>query len=75
MAFAAALEGIQRDFAPRRDNGVIDIGLQAALDTGLSESSFVRIPRCALKEVTLTNAGEEGEAVVVPAVTNSRAAI
>ena len=44
MALAAALEGISRVFGQHRDNGVADIGFQAALDVGVGELDYVPHP-------------------------------
>lgn len=53
---AALRAGIDNVYAKFGDNGIVDIGLQSALDVGVAVSNYVQVPRCCIKGVTLTGA-------------------
>ena len=58
---AAALEGLKRVYKTIQEDGVIDIGLQAALDVGLPANGYIHVPERVLKTVRL--GGEEGTTI------------
>lgn len=49
----AAFEGLESVYNTIQVDGIIDVGLQAALDVGVPESGYIQVPRCVLKQVRL----------------------
>ena len=49
----SALEGLERVFSTIKENGIVDIGLQAALDKGVEELDYIHVPECAVKQVNI----------------------
>ena len=68
MSLASALEGLGRAFSSLSDNGVIDIGLQAALDVGVAIGDYIQVPRCCLKPLVLTQTVADGPNIEVTPV-------
>ena len=48
-ALRAGLDSVYSNFGP---NGVVDIGLQSALDVGVSANNYISVPRSCLKTVS-----------------------
>ena len=49
---AALRAGLDTVFARFGENGVVDIGLQSALDVGVKACNYVQVPRSCLKAIT-----------------------
>ena len=62
---AAALEGLSRVYKTIAEDGMVDIGLQAALDVGVPASGYIHVQERVLKSTRL------GEGTNVQKVTNT----
>ena len=48
---AALLAGLDAVYASFKGNGIVDIGLQAALDVGVAAADYVQVPQSCLMAV------------------------
>ena len=53
MVTQAAKDAFARVYATIKDNGIVDIGLQAALDVGVKPSDYIAVPRSCMKPIKL----------------------
>lgn len=53
----AAVTALGTYFQSLKNNGIVDIGLSAALDMGVTEKDYIQIPRSLLKPVSLSGDG------------------
>ena len=50
-ASQAMKDALSRVYAQIRENGIVDIGLQSALDIGVKEANYAAAPRSCIKDV------------------------
>ena len=71
MVSQAAKDAFARVYATIRDNGIVDIGLQAALDVGVKPSDYIAMPQYCLKPINLYDSRDGGVTKVVAVAANS----
>ena len=71
MVSQAAKDAFAQVYATIRDNGIVDIGLQAALDVGVKPSDYIVVPQSCLKPVNLHADDDDTVTKVVVVATNA----
>ena len=54
---AAMRAGLDNVYAKFGANGIVDIGLQSALDIGVKESNYIQVPQLCFNEITPRGVG------------------